>query len=140
MATLRYSLDITLSSGHTNDITVLQFSPDGKFLASGSGDGVLLVFSTSTWEPVKRFVDVSSLNALVWHPVRPKTLICGYASGDVHTTLFESHQLVSFPFGFITNRCSKNLNRLIPGAKSGQTGWMGRYIVSPLTKLVPRSR
>ena len=94
MATSRYSLDITLPSGHTNSITVLQFSPDGKFLASGSGDSVLLVFSTSTWKPVKQFVDASSINALVWHLVIPKTLLCGYASGDVHTARFESHDLV----------------------------------------------
>lgn len=90
----RYSLDITLPSGHTNGITALEFSPDGRFLASGSGDGVLLVFSTSTWKPVRRFVDASSVNALVWHPVMPKTLIAGYASGDVHTALFASHNLV----------------------------------------------
>ena len=94
MATPRYTLNRTLTSGHTNDITVLQFSPDGEFLASGSGDGVLLVFSTSSWKPVKRFIDASSINALAWHPVIPKTLICGYASGDVHTAHFESHRLV----------------------------------------------
>lgn len=103
MTTPRYSLDITLPSGHTNDITVLQFSTDGSFLASGSGDGVLLVFSTSSWRPVKRFVDVSSINALVWHPVIPKTLICGYTSGDVHTMRFDSHDLVGFLSRFIAN-------------------------------------
>jgi len=94
MTTPRYTLDVTLPSGHANGITVLEFSPDGKFLASGSGDGVLLVFSTSSWKPVKRFIDASSISALVWHPIVPKTLICGYASGDIHTTCFESHQLV----------------------------------------------
>lgn len=94
MVTSRYSLDITLPSGHANGITALQFSPDGKFLASGSGDGVLLVFSTSTWKPVKQFVDASSVSTLVWHPTIPKTIISGYASGDVHTTRFESHRLV----------------------------------------------
>jgi len=93
----RYSLNTTLPSGHTNGITVLCFSPDGQFLASGSGDGVIIVFSTSSWGPVKRFVDASSINALVWHPVIPKTLICGCASGDVHTLRFESHRLVSVP-------------------------------------------
>ena len=140
MATPRYSLDRTLPSGHTSDITALQFSPDGKFLASGSGDGVLLVFSTSDWEPVKRFVDVSSLNTLVWHPAIPKTLICGYASGDVHTTFFESHRLVRFPSAFVANAQSDDLNRSMVGAKSGQTEWMGRYIVLRLMKQVPRLR
>lgn len=96
MATSRYNLNITLPSGHSNGITALQFSPEGRFLASGSGDGILLVFSTSTWKPVKRFVDASSVNTLVWHPTIPKTIISGCASGDVHTTLFESHGLVKY--------------------------------------------
>ena len=58
MAASRYSLEITLPSGHADDITALQLSPDGKFLASGSGDGVILVFfGTSSWKPVKRFIN-----------------------------------------------------------------------------------
>ena len=97
MATPRYVLDTTLPTGHSNSITALQFSPDGRFLASGSGDGVLMIFSTSTWKPVKRFVDVSSVTAVVWHPTFQKTLLCGYGSGDVHTMNFESHSLVSAP-------------------------------------------
>ena len=95
MATPRYNLDTTLPTGHDNSIIVLQFSPDGKFLASGSGDGVLMVFSTSTWKPIKRYVDASSLTAMIWHPTFPKTLMCGYRSGDVHTVNFESHLLVN---------------------------------------------
>src|ERR1700753_150354 len=94
MATSQFSLDVTLPSGHTNGISALEFSPDGRFIASGSGDGVLLVFSTSTWKPVKQFVDASPISTLVWHPIIPKTVISGYASGDVHTTRFESHSLV----------------------------------------------
>jgi COMPASS component SWD3 len=95
MATPHYTLDTTLPSGHSNSIIALQFSPDGKFLASGSGDGVLMVFSTLTWKPVKRYLDASPLTALIWHPTFPKTLICGYRSGDIHTINFESHSLVS---------------------------------------------
>ena len=98
MATPRYVLNTTLPTGHSNSITALQFSPDGRFLASGSGDGVLMIFSTPTWKPVKRFVDASSVTAVSWHPTFPKTLVCGYASGDVHTMNFESHSLVSVSF------------------------------------------
>jgi len=95
MATPRYALDTTLPTGHGNSITALRFSPDGRFLASGSGDGALMVFSTSTWKPVKRFLDASPLTAVIWHPTFPKTLICGYESGDVHTVNFESHLFVN---------------------------------------------
>ena len=94
MAVPRYTLDTTLPTGHNNFISALQFSPDGKFLASGSEDGVLMIFSTSTWKPVKRLVDASALTTLTWHPTFPKTLMCGYRSGDVHTVNFESHLLV----------------------------------------------
>ena len=94
MATPRYTLDTTLPAGHSNSITALEFSPDGMFLASGSGDGVIMIFSTSTWRPIKRFVDASSVTAVIWHPNFPKTFICGYWSGDVHTVNFESHLLV----------------------------------------------
>ena|ERR1700753_18534 len=95
MATPRYTLNTTLPKGHSNFISALEFSPDGKFLASGGEDGVVLVFSTSTWKPIKRFIDASPLTALTWHPSFPKTLMCGYRSGDVHTVNFESHLLVS---------------------------------------------
>jgi WD40 repeat protein len=95
MATPRYVLDTTLPTGHSDSIVSLQFSPDGKYLASGSGDGTLMVFSTSTWKPIKRFIDVSPLTAIIWHPTFPKTFVCGYRSGDIHTVNFESHLLVS---------------------------------------------
>ncbi|KAF9643352.1 hypothetical protein BDM02DRAFT_3191787 [Thelephora ganbajun] len=49
----------TTLEGHTAAITVVEFSPDGRFLASTGDDGVVLIFSTSSWTPVCRFLDVS---------------------------------------------------------------------------------
>jgi WD40 repeat protein len=98
MATPRYTLHTTLSTGHSNSITALQFSPDGYFFASGSADGVVMIFSISTWKPMKRYVDASPLTVLIWHPTFPKTLICGYRSGDVHTINFQSHSIASYRF------------------------------------------
>jgi WD40 repeat protein len=78
-----YELDITLA-GHTGTITTLQFSPDYKFLASGSDHGMLLVFSTSSWRPLKQLIDASSITTIVWHDTEHYLLLCGCESGDLH--------------------------------------------------------
>ena len=41
--------------GHLEAITVLQFSPNGKFLASGSGDTTLRFWDLSTQTPFKEY-------------------------------------------------------------------------------------
>jgi WD40 repeat protein len=78
-----YRLAFTLT-GHTGTITALQFSPDCKFLASGSDHGVLLIFSASSWRPVKRLIEVSPITTLVWHSEKRYLLLCGCESGDVY--------------------------------------------------------
>jgi WD40 repeat protein len=93
MATPRYKLMVTLHH-HTDTITALQFSPCGSYLASGSDDGVVFIFSTESWNPVKRFIDVSPVTSLLWHPSFPKTIICGFNSGDIHTACFEGSDMV----------------------------------------------
>jgi len=139
MAIPRYTLDTTLPTGHGNTITALQFSPDGRFLASGSGDGVLMVFSTSTWKPIKRFVDASPLTAVIWHPTFPKTLICGYGSGDVHTVNFESHLLVNARV-IISLIHRTNVCRSTIATKSGPIRWVVPFIALLQMKLGRRSR
>jgi len=83
MSQVGYELDVTLT-GHTGTVTTLQFSPDCKFLASGSNHGVLLIFSTSSWRPLKRLVDVSPITTIVWHDTERYLLLCGCESGDLH--------------------------------------------------------
>jgi WD40 repeat protein len=83
MASNEFSLQTTLE-GHTAVITALEFSPDAKFLASAGGDGAVLIFSTSSWTPVHRFLDVSPVTVLTWHKKRRYLLFCGHQSGDIH--------------------------------------------------------
>ena len=82
----RYEYKTTLY-GHSSSITALSFSSDGKYLAAGSGNGTLIVYATMSWVPLMRFVDLSPLTSIAWHPFKKKVLFCGFASGDVHTIM-----------------------------------------------------
>jgi WD40 repeat protein len=77
-----YELDVTLT-GHNGTITSLRFSPDCNFLASGSDRGVLLVFSTSSWRPLKQLIGASPITTMIWHDTERYLLLCGYESGDL---------------------------------------------------------
>lgn len=92
MAILSYNLETSLL-GHVDSINALQFSPAGRYLATGGQDGQLFIFSTKTWKPVRKYADTSPLNSLVWHPTFPKTVICGFASGDLITICFDTAQV-----------------------------------------------
>lgn len=83
-------------SGHKGTMTALEFSPDGKFLASGSKDGLLFIFSTVDWTPVYELVDASPLSTLMWHPVSEGCLFCGVRGGDIHTLRLTGDTVKSF--------------------------------------------
>lgn len=91
-----YTLVDTLD-GHSDSITVTQFSPNGTYLASGSEDGSLLVYSVSDWKSLLRFVDASPITSLVWHPSLKRVLFCGCKSGDVHMIRFSASGVRSRP-------------------------------------------
>jgi len=70
--------------GHNSSIMALSFSFDGKYLAAGSENGTLIIYATINWAPLMRFVDLSPLTSIAWHPFKKRNLFCGFASGDVH--------------------------------------------------------
>lgn len=92
MAISSYDLETSLS-GHIDSVNTLQFSPSGKHLASGGQDGQLFIFSTKTWKPIRKYADASPLTALAWHPSFPRTVICGFASGDLITICLDGAQV-----------------------------------------------
>ncbi|KAF9784455.1 hypothetical protein BJ322DRAFT_1021205 [Thelephora terrestris] len=73
--------------GHNSLVTAMAFSLDGKYLATGSENGTLIVYATTGWVPLSRFIDLSPLTSIAWHPSNKRTLFCGFESGDVHTIL-----------------------------------------------------
>ena len=84
MVTHKYEYVETLPE-HTSSITVLLFSPDGEYLASGCESGVVLVTATDPWKTVKKLVNVSPVTAILWDPTFPMTIVCGFASGAIVT-------------------------------------------------------
>ena len=86
---VRKYVEETSLRGHSASITVVSFSPDGRYLASASEDGVILVFSTATWVAKKRYADISPVSALIWHPTLSNTIICGCKDGDIVTLCFD---------------------------------------------------
>ena len=40
--------------GHTEDINIVAFSPDGKILASGSNDKQVILWDTKEWKEIRR--------------------------------------------------------------------------------------
>jgi WD40 repeat protein len=78
-----YQLQTTLAH-HRDSITHLQFSLNGQYLASGSDDGVILIYNTASWEPIRLLIDASPVRVLLWHNKARHILLCGYRSGDLH--------------------------------------------------------
>ena len=84
---------LTTLYGHTNSINVVRSSPDGKYLASGSDDGTIIIYSTKNWKAVKRYGNLSPVTALAWHPTVPSTIIFGCQNGDVQTVHFKDPEV-----------------------------------------------
>ncbi|KAG5469266.1 hypothetical protein LSCM1_02481 [Leishmania martiniquensis] len=55
--------------GHTDTVSLLTFSPNGQWLASGSLDSSVAVWSTETWNRTYTLTDLyGEIMTLLWHP------------------------------------------------------------------------
>lgn len=63
-------------SGHSEAVFTLSYSPDGKFLASGSFDGRLNVWSSTDGSLLKQFRGASGIHEVAWNHNGDKISAC----------------------------------------------------------------
>jgi WD40 repeat protein len=68
--------------GHDDDIHALAFSPRGRTIASGAGDGVVRLFDAASRETVGELDAGGNISSLAFHP-RGRYLTAARAGGDV---------------------------------------------------------
>lgn len=74
---------ISTQSGHTGQICGLQWSYDGRQLASGSNDNNVHIWEESqSSAPVYSFTHTAAVKALAWCPWQSNTLVTGGGSRD----------------------------------------------------------
>ncbi|CAG7934555.1 unnamed protein product [Penicillium olsonii] len=57
----------TFAGGHTGDITVMSWAPNGSLLASAGADGYIVLWEAKTQKILQRF-DFGNVINLAWHP------------------------------------------------------------------------
>ena len=51
---------------HTNEVNTIAFHPNGKYLASGSNDGLIILWALEQAQPARIFKSVSSIDQLTF--------------------------------------------------------------------------
>ncbi|KAJ7041266.1 WD40-repeat-containing domain protein [Mycena alexandri] len=72
-------------TGHTDSINAIEFSADGKYMATGGDDAHLLIFDTTTWTVQKKYRTVSPIRAIAWHKEYLGVISFGMRNGVVKT-------------------------------------------------------
>ena len=73
----------TLTSGHSQEVCGLKWSPDGTQLASGGNDNLLNIWNDMDENPTfQRSEHQAAVKAIAWCPWQPKLLATGGGSSD----------------------------------------------------------
>ncbi|KAJ6454034.1 hypothetical protein C8R47DRAFT_1228852 [Mycena vitilis] len=77
--------DIQVLHGHVDNVHSMDFSADGKSLASGGDDARVIIFDTASWRAKKIYTVVAPVRAVVWHPAHRGAISVGLKNGIIHT-------------------------------------------------------
>ena len=81
----RYMLEKTLVK-HRDSINTLAFSHGGLLFASGTDDGLIIIFwGNGSGREIRRFQGKAPVSTLLWHTLFGYTIVAGDTCGDVHT-------------------------------------------------------
>jgi WD40 repeat protein len=63
----------SISGPHADALTAMEWSPDGSHIASGDGDGLVVIWDTATRQPVVQFLETQTpggdwVKSLAWSP------------------------------------------------------------------------
>ena len=83
---------ITAAAGHTEAVLAVAFSPDGKALASGSGDTTLRLWDLATQTPL-RTCKARLLHPSLQHPLHPQCLHRGFYTTTSAIQTLSEHSL-----------------------------------------------
>ncbi|KAF8880277.1 hypothetical protein BD779DRAFT_1675975 [Infundibulicybe gibba] len=71
-------------------VNVMRFSQNGKYLAIGFDDGLLVILDTKLlpWKTARVYKAGATIRGLVWHPTIPTALVIGSGNGDINKLRF----------------------------------------------------